>query len=229
MVSPRGLNRPQMPLLGQPILLVGSPGSGKTYYAQRLAALIRVPTRLLSIGGMADNIMLKGNARNWTASRPSMIAEFIAEKGCPNPVLILDELEKAGISKNNGNVYDTLIQLFETQNSAQFFDEHLLAAVDLSRVSYLATANSIETLPDPLKDRMLIWHVPSPEPEHLVAVAHRLWWRHWASLDVSVAPAPDSELLERALAEAVSIRQVKTIVDVLLRMAKKSAPIVRVH
>lgn len=207
------------PVLNKPILLVGDPGSGKTYYAQRFAELTRVPFRVLSVGGMNDNMVLKGSARHWNGTRPSAIAEFINEKQCPNPLFILDELDKAGSGKNNGNPYDTLIQLMEPRNAAQFFDECLLTEVDLSRVSYLATANSTETLPDPLKDRMSIWRVPSPEPVHLVELAVRVWWKHWNDMGVPsfMAPGPDVDLLERAVAKAPSIRQVKSIVSAVLR------------
>jgi hypothetical protein len=218
-------------VLHKPVLLVGAPGSGKTHYAQRFAELTRVPFRLLSIGGMNDNMLLKGSARSWSTSRPGVVPEFMVEHNCPNPVFILDEIDKAGGGKTNGNVYDTLIQLLEPRNAAKFFDECLLTPVDLSRASYLATANSTESLPEPLKDRMLIWRAPTPQPEHLVEVAHRLWWQHWQRLDIPTfaAPSPDSALLERAVGQAASIRQVKSIVDLLLRRAGDAAKRCRLH
>ncbi|HUN00783.1 MAG: hypothetical protein B7X12_00770 [Halothiobacillus sp. 20-53-49] len=219
------------PVLHKPVLLVGDPGSGKTHYARRFAELTQVPSRLLSIGGMSDNMLLKGSARHWNGSRPSAIAEFITESGCPNPLFILDEIDKVGSSKLNGNPYDTLIQLMEPRNAANFFDECLLSSLDLSRVSYLATANSTKDLPDPLKDRMLIWQSPSPEPDHLVKVAIRLWWQHWHRLGIhtSQVPAPDVELLERVVAKAPSIRKVKSMVDAVLRCTDPAMTIHRLH
>lgn len=219
------------PVLHKPVLLVGDPGSGKTYYARRFAELTQVPSRLLSIGGMSDNMLLKGSARHWNGSRPSAIAEFITESGCPNPLFILDEIDKAGSSKHNGNPYDTLMQLMEPRNAANFFDECLLTSLDLSRVSYLATANSTKDLPDPLKDRMVIWQTPSPEPDHLVKVAIRLWWQHWHRLGIhtSQVPAPDVELLKRVVAKAPSIRKVKSMVDAVLRCTDSAMTIHRLH
>jgi ATP-dependent Lon protease len=195
-------------VLHKPTLLVGTPGSGKTYYAQRFTELTQVPSRLIAIGGMSDNLLLKGSARHWSSSRPSALVEFITESRCPNPIFILDEIDKVGSGKNNGYPYDILIQFMEPRNAATFFDECLLSTVNLSHVSYLATANGTKDLPDPLKDQMMLLHIPKPEPEHLVTVAIHLWWQHWQQLGLhsTQAPAPEPELFERLIVKNPSIR-----------------------
>lgn len=215
----------------KPILLVGGPGVGKTHYLQRLADLMAVPQLVLSVGGMSDNMTLKGSSRSWSNARPSVISDFINQNLCPNPVVILDEIEKGGQGRNNGNVYDTLLQLLEPQNAAKFYDECLLANIDLSRVTYLATANSTEGLPEPIKDRMTVFKVPEPTANDRFLVAQQQWWAYWTArqIPMSAAPAFDAKFVGKLLKKATSLRQVKHIMDVYLKNASAACPLMQVH
>lgn len=219
------------PALIKPIVLVGAPGSGKTRYLQRLVELMALPSLILSVGGMSDNLALKGSARSWSTSRPSIIAEFINQTQCPNPVVILDEIEKGGVGRNNGNVYDTLLQLLEPRNAAVFNDECLQTNIDLSRVTYLATANSTEQLPKPIKDRLIVLRVPAPQKEELKVVAEQIWWAYWAARQIPVSETPplNDRLIAKRIKEVSSVRQVKQFMDVLLRHATEHCPVMRVH
>lgn len=215
----------------KPIVLVGSPGSGKSHYLQRLADLMSVPRLMLSVGGMSDNSTLRGTARSWSTGRPSVISEFINEHACPNPVVILDEIEKGGTGHNNGNVYDTLLQLLETRNAAAFYDECLISQIDLSHVTYFATSNSTEDLPRPIRDRLRVLRVPDPTPAHLLGLAYQMWWSFWASRQIPMSHIPplNDKFLLKKLKGCTSVRQVQQIVDVSIRHAKKNHPLMRVH
>ncbi len=219
------------PALVKPIVLVGPSGLGKTHYLQRLADLMAVPSLILSVGGMADNMTLKGSSRSWSSARPSVISDFINQKQCPNPVVILDEIEKAGTGRNNGNVYDTLLQLLEIRNAGVFYDECLLASIDLSRVTYLATANSTKELPLPIRDRVRVLRVPEPTADHMLMVAYQLWWAYWGARQIPVSEMPpiDDRLLKKFLKGKTSVRQVKRVMDSVISNAKEKYPLMRLH
>jgi|GEM_PF-6388404 len=217
--------------LVKPFVLVGSPGSGKSHYVQRLADLMSVPRLMLSVGGMSDNSTLRGTARSWSTGRPSVISEFMNEHACPNPVVILDEIEKGGTGHNNGNVYDTLLQLLETRNAASFYDECLMSPIDLSRVTYCATANSTENLPQPIRDRLRVLRVPNPTAAHLLGLAYQMWWSFWVSRQIPMSDIPplNDKFLLSKLKGGTSVRQVQQIMDVTIRHAKNNHPLMRLH
>ena len=158
-----------------PLVLVGSPGCGKTHFLQRLAELLEIPTLLLAIGGMADNTTLRGTPRGYNSARPGLPVQFIVESGCANPLLILDELDKAGTGRHNGNPLDSLLQLLEPNNARRFFDECLQIRVDLSHVSFVGTANQVDTIPKTIRDRVLLIPVPDPSIDDLRVMAYSRW------------------------------------------------------
>lgn len=215
----------------KPIVLVGKPGTGKTQYLRRLADLMAVPHLTLSVGGMSDNQTLKGSARSWSTARPSVISDFINENQCPNPVVILDEIEKGGQGRHNGNVYDTLLQLLEPLNASRFYDEYLQAPIDLSRVTFLATANSTEDLPEPIKDRVKVLKAPEPTADDRYLVAEQQWWSYWAARQIPMheVPAFDHHGVKELLKENTSLRQVKKVMDVYLKHASADCPLMKLH
>lgn len=218
--------------LFKPILLVGEAGCGKTRYAQRLAEIVDIPSRIITIGGSSDNRSIAGSARAWGNSRPSLIVSLITEELTPNPIVILDEIEKVGASRRNGNIHDTLLQLLEPFNASRFFDEYLISKVDLSGVNYIATANSVNELPSPLKDRFMILKVPMPTYDQMIGVAHGIWANHWAKakLPPEMTPVLDDELLTSVVPRnAASLRKVKKVMDIIIRNMMNDIPIMQPH
>lgn len=218
--------------LFKPILLVGDAGSGKTRYAKRLTEIIDIPSRVITIGGSSDNRSIAGTARSWNESRPSSIVSFIAEEGVVNPVIILDEIEKIGRGRSNGSVHDTLLQLLEPINAANFFDEYLINRIDLSGVSYIATANSINDIPSPLRDRFTVIKVRNPSYDQIIDVAKQIWDRHWLNQGIPLALLPniDEELLRSVLPKkSASLRSLKKVMDVVIRNSLDSNPLMTLH
>ncbi|MDB5371813.1 MAG: ATPase family associated with various cellular, partial [Belnapia sp.] len=113
----------------RPLLLVGPPGVGKTWFARRLSQALGLPFASLNLGGATDNRCLQGTARGWSATTPAWPISEMARLTAPNPVFFLDEIEKAGGQRDsNGRAHDTLLAMIEPESAAGWFDECLRTA-----------------------------------------------------------------------------------------------------
>ena len=150
-----------------PLLLVGLPASGKSYFARRLGELLQIPNTVINMAGMTDVKVLKGLARGWSGNRPSRIVEFILQTRTANPLFILDEIDKADSHHGSGgNPKEALLDLLEPGNAKRYTDQFLMAECDLSHCLYIATSNSLKRLPEPLLSRLRIVFFPAPGAEH---------------------------------------------------------------
>lgn len=181
----------------RPTILIGSPGCGKTTFAVRLMQALGVPCTVYPCGGASD-ASLAGTPRRWSTGSPSLPISLIKLYEVASPGLVLDELEKVGSGHQNGNLLDALLGLLEPQSSAQWHEPYLESPVDLSHVIWIATVNSIEAVPEPLRDRCRIVRFPDPGPEHLQALASRLLTQAIAdrNLDARWAVPLDPEELD---------------------------------
>lgn len=149
-----------------PMILLGPPGIGKTYYVKTLCELINVPHRVISMAGKSDNRDLVGTARGWSGGHPSMPVTLIQEHQIANPVVVLDELEKCGGSDQNGRALDTLLTLFENTSAQRIFDEYLCGNINLAHISWIATGNDVKQLPAPLLSRLEVITIDKPHKSH---------------------------------------------------------------
>lgn len=212
----------------QRTLLVGRPGSGKTRYLRRLTALCRIPSLVYSAAGVADSAF-GGTSRQWSTGRACVPLQLIQRTRTANPVIIIDEIEKAATRRDNGSLIDTLTALLEPEGSRAFFDPYVETEVDLSAVQYLATANATAGVAAPLLDRLRCVVVPDPRPQDLPAILATLLPEIRSDRGQDEAWCPDLDPEEAALvAEAWgkggSIRPLRRIVETLLSGREALAP-----
>lgn len=160
-------------VLFRPTILLGPPGCGKTRFSRRLVEELGVPYELVSCGGLSDSA-IGGTPRRWSSGEPSLAIMAVRRHECAGPAIILDEIEKVGNSRHNGNVHDVLVGLLEKETSSRWFDPYVESNCDLSHISWLMTANEVHSVPAVLRDRCRVLRFPEPSPEHLPLLASRI-------------------------------------------------------
>jgi ATP-dependent Lon protease len=153
----------------RPLLLVGEPGGGKSRFARRLGEVLGVSV-WREDASRADGAVFAGTDRRWNSAEPCHPFLAIAAGRIANPLLLIDEIEKAGTRSDYGRLWDCLLGFFEPETSARYPDPALQTNLDLSQVSYVATANSVDPLPSPIRDRMRVVTFPKPCADDLDAL-----------------------------------------------------------
>ncbi|MHB8919285.1 MAG: AAA family ATPase [Desulfocucumaceae bacterium] len=149
-----------------PLLLIGDPGVGKTRYSQELAKFLGVPMVYCSAAGSTDAVLLKGTARGWGSARPSLAVETIRRYDVANPMILVDEIDKAGSGSHNGRVEDYLHGVLEPGSARNVLDECLMIPVNLSAITWILTANRKDFLSSSLLSRLTTVTIPAPGKKH---------------------------------------------------------------
>ncbi len=168
MVMCRAGARPRFKI--RPVVLVGPPAIGKTRFARRLAEMTGIPFSRISGSGMSDNRMLQGTARAWRDSSPALPVKIIEANKVANPLILMDEVEKAGGSTRAGWIHDTLLTFTENESSRNFLDEYLEVHVDLSHVNWIMTSNDRSLLPPTLRSRLGFVEIDRPSSKHFPVI-----------------------------------------------------------
>jgi ATP-dependent Lon protease len=157
-----------------PMLLLGPPGVGKTHFARELSVLLGTGMGFVSMSSLTAGWVLSGASSQWKGARPGKVFETLVDGQYANPVMVVDEIDKAG----GEHAYDPLGALYgllEHDTAGSFTDEFAEVAIDASQVIWVATANDARAIPEPILNRMNVHEVRAPDRDAARRIAQRLY------------------------------------------------------
>lgn len=157
-----------------PMLLLGPPGIGKTHFARKLAELLGTGMSLVPMSSMTAGWLLSGSSSQWKGARPGKVFEALVDGQYANPVIVVDEIDKAS-SDAQYDPLGSLYSLLEHDTALSFVDEFAEVAIDASQVIWILTANDERVIPEPILNRMNVFEIAPPSPEAARQIAGNLY------------------------------------------------------
>ena len=208
---------------GSILMFVGAPGTGKTSIGQSIARALGREYVRVSLGGVRDEAEIRGHRRTYIGAMPGRIMDAIAKSGVSNPVMVLDEVDKLSVSYN-GDPASALLEVLDPEQNSTFTDHYMNVPYDLSDVLFICTANTADTIPEPLLNRMEVIQFQGYTPLEKLEIARK----HLLPKAMTAVGLPEGSLTvtDEALRTVISdftreagVRGLKKRMDTLCRAA----------
>ena len=157
-----------------PMLLLGSPGIGKTYFARRVAELLGTGFGFVPMSSLTAGWVLSGASSQWKNAKPGKVFDTFLNGDYANPVIVVDELDKTS-SEGQYDPLGALYELLESHTAMRFVDEFVELPIDASGAVWLATANEPGRIPEPLLDRLTVYEIDAPDAEGAARIAGTIY------------------------------------------------------
>lgn len=208
---------------GSILLFVGAPGTGKTSIGQSIARALKRSYVRISLGGIRDEAEIRGHRRTYVGAMPGRIMEGMKRSGAMNPVMVLDEVDK--LAKDyGGDPASALLEVLDPEQNHTFTDHYMNVPYDLSNVFFVCTANTTDTIPEPLLNRMEVINFPGYTPIEKMQIARKhllpgaMSAMGLKAQNLKVTDSALEKIIEEYTAES-GVRGLKKQVDTLCRTA----------
>ena len=201
-----------------PLLLVGAPGAGKSWYARVVGEIARTPVRAIDVASGSAGFRIAGLEKGWASAGAGIPVETVLMHRIANPVFVIDEIDKAGqkVGSTSGGVTSlttSLLQVLEPETAARFECPAYRVRFDLSQVNWILTANDLEGVPEPLRDRCHVFCMPTVTPSVAEVMFDTLLREYHADIDADTCSLAREAVVDAAGRGHVSMRQIRRILE----------------